>query len=296
MNSRSRSGELISTYDGQGKIIQFLYRNPVGQQLIKLLICPCISKAAGRLLSTRLSAVLVRRFVRRNRLDMSDYPKRTYRSFNDFFTRQIRPERRPIDRAPEHLIAPCDGKLTAALITEEAHVTIKGVTYTLEGLLQDRELAARYRGGWLLLFRLSVDDYHRYCYVADGYQSDEIRIPGVFHTVSPHAAGRRAIYRENTREYALLETAEFGTILQMEVGALLVGKINNFHEQESVRRGQEKGMFQFGGSTVVLLLERGRLVPDADIRRNSAAGEETVVKMGEKIGDAISAKPHGTSL
>ncbi len=285
MNSRTRDGRLVPTYDGQGRAVRFLYRNPWGQQLMKLLISPGISSAAGWLLSRSVSRILVKPFVRRNGLDLSDYPRCRYRSFNDFFTRKILPDRRPVDMERSHLIAPCDSKLSAVPITGDAHFRIKGVEYTLESLLRDQELSDRYQGGMLLLFRLSVDDYHRYCYVADGRKSENIRIPGVYHTVSPYAAEQLPIYRENTREYTLLETEEFGTVLVMEVGAMLVGQIQNHHGAAQVRRGQEKGMFQFGGSTVVLILERGSVELDADILRNSAAGEETLVKMGEKIGE-----------
>ena len=109
----------------------------------------------------------------------------------------------------------------------------------------------------------------------------------MFHTVNPAAASRCPIYRENTREYSLLESLRFGTVLQMEVGALLVGRISNHKGSGPVQRGTEKGMFEFGGSTVVLMLEPGRLTPDEDILRNSTVGEETIVKMGERIGTLI---------
>jgi phosphatidylserine decarboxylase len=72
----------------------------------------------------------------------------------------------------------------------------------------------------------------------------------------------------------------------MEVGALLVGKIVNHHGPAAVRRGQEKGYFQFGGSTVVLLLKKDTALLDEDILENSRNGIETVVKFGEKIGTA----------
>ena len=137
-----------------------------------------------------------------------------------------------------------------------------------------------------MLFRLTVDDYHHYLYPLSGIESTRVVIPGVFHTVNPYAAGIRPIYRENTREYTCTET-EFGTLLQMEVGALLVGRISNHKGSGPVQRGTEKGMFEFGGSTVVLMLEPGRLTPDEDILRNSSVGEETIVKMGERIGTLI---------
>lgn len=286
MNSRTRDGKLVPVYDGQGNAIRFLYEKPIGQQLLKLLICPWVSRSAGWLLDRRISRCLVKPFVEKNRLDLSDYPRRSYCSFNDFFTRRILPEKRPIDAEPRHLIAPCDGKLTAYSIGPDAKFRIKGVEYTLEALLRDQVQAKRFQGGTLLLFRLSVDDYHRYCYAADGVLLPGRTIDGVLHTVNPFAAQRRPLYRENCREYCLLKTERFGPILTMEVGAMMVGRIVNHHKTALVRRGQEKGYFAFGGSSVVLLLERDRVCLDADIRANSAAGEETIVRMGERIGTA----------
>jgi phosphatidylserine decarboxylase len=287
MNSRRRDGTLVETYDGQAGVIRFLYLTLPGRGLLKLLIQPWVSRTAGRFLDSRLSRHLVGPFVRKNHIDLTDYPEQDYCSFNDFFTRRIRPERRPVDQAPEHLIAPCDGKLTAIPLTEDAGFSIKGVPYSLGSLLKNEALARQYRGGWLLLFRLTVDDYHRYCFPAEGQVGKHHRIPGVFHTVNPLAAEHRPIYHENTREYTLFTTTQFGTMLIMEVGALLVGKISNHSGLTTVSRGQEKGMFQFGGSTVVLLLEPDVLEPDQDILRNSEAGEETIVKMGERIGQKI---------
>ena len=131
-----------------------------------------------------------------------------------------------------------------------------------------------------------MDDYHRYCYVADGEKTGNVRIPGVLHTVNPIANDIYPIYKENAREYSILRTGIFGDILMMEVGALLVGRIVNHHGAGTVRRGEEKGYFQFGGSTVVLLLEKGKAVIDGDILANSRDHIETIVRMGEKIGGA----------
>ena len=122
--------------------------------------------------------------------------------------------------------------------------------------------------------------------MADGQVDPPVQIPGVLHTVNPIANDHFPIYKENTREFTLLHTKEFSDILIMEVGALLVGKIVNHHVTSNVNRGQEKGYFQFGGSTVVLLLKAGQAVIDPDILLNSQNEIETVVRYGEKIGTA----------
>lgn len=284
MNSRKRDGTLVEVYDGEGKIIDFLYGSGFGRGLLKVLVAPWVSNLAGWFLDSGLSRFLVKPFVKKNHLDLSDYPDRAYGSFNDFFTRTILPGKRTIDPREDCLIAPSDGKVTAFRLEENAAFRIKGSDYTLSSLLQSEKQAERYRGGWGLLFRLSVDDYHRYSYPVSGEKGENVRIPGVYHTVNPRAAEARAIYQENTREYTQIRSEQFGNLLMMEVGAMLVGRIKNLHGPRPVNRGEEKGYFEFGGSSIVLLLEPERFQPDADIVENSARGEETVVKLGESVG------------
>lgn len=273
----------------QERILSALYDHAAGRLLLKILTAPWVSKAGGWLLSTRISRLAVGPFARRSGIDLGEYLGAPYHSFNEFFSRRIRPELRPIPENPELFISPCDSRLTALPITPDSRFTLKGTEYTLASLLRNEELAERFSGGWCLIFRLCVDDYHRYCYVADGEKEDNTFLPGVLHTVNPIACGHYPIYKENAREYAVLHTEYWGDILMMEVGALMVGKIVNHHGAARVARGQEKGFFQFGGSTVVVLLKENTLRIDRDILENSEAGIETVVRYGEKIG--VSAAP-----
>ena len=116
-------------------------------------------------------------------------------------------------------------------------------------------------------------------------KSQAVEIPGVFHTVNPAANEVYPIYHENTREYCLLKTGQFGTLVLMEVGAMMVGKITNLHPEAcQVKKGEEKGYFEFGGSTIVLLIQHGKVRLDADRVENSETGYETIVRMGERIG------------
>lgn len=281
---RDRNGNLVPGDDGQDRLLEWMYGTRPGRLLVKLMIRPGVSRAAGWLLDRRVSALAVRPFIRKNHICMDDFEQRRFRSFNDFFTRRVLPGKRPVDDAPAHLIAPCDSKLTVYDIRPDSRFRVKGTEYTLEGLLQSKELAETFLGGTLLLFRLTVGDYHRYTYIDSGFVTGSTRIPGVFHTVNPAAASRCPIYRENTREYSLLESLRFGTVLQMEVGAAMVGRIVNAPGSRNVRRGEEKGRFEFGGSTVIVLLQKGRAILDADLLRNTAQDAETVVRLGERIG------------
>lgn len=281
---RDRNGNLVPGDDGQDRFLEWMYGTRPGRLLVKLMIRPGVSRAAGWLLDRRVSALAVRPFIRKNHICMDDFEQRRFRSFNDFFTRRVLPGKRPVDDAPGHLIAPCDSKLMVYDIRPDSRFRVKGTEYTLEGLLQSKELAETFLGGTLLLFRLTVGDYHRYTYIDSGFVTGSTRIPGVFHTVNPAAASRCPIYRENTREYSLLESLRFGTVLQMEVGAAMVGRIVNAPGSRNVRRGEEKGRFEFGGSTVIVLLQKGRAILDADLLRNTAQDAETVVRLGERIG------------
>lgn len=285
MKQKRRNGALIEQADGQEKLLAALYGTAVGRMLLKPLTAPPLSKLAGKLLSTKLSCVLIAPFIRQNHIDMSQFEEGPFSSYNAFFARRIAPGARVIDMNPDHLISPCDSKLTALPISDDLRFTIKHTPYTVGSLLQNEALANAYAGGTLLIFRLTVDDYHRYSYFADGTKGENVRIPGVLHTVNPIANDHFPIYKENSREYTLLRTEAFGEAVMMEVGALLVGKIVNHHGAGPVKRGQEKGYFQFGGSTVIVLLKAGAAKIDEDICQNSREGIETIVRLGEKIGE-----------
>ena len=287
MKQITRDGIRREGEDGQDRMLKRLYGNLFGRLLLKLLTARWISKVAGAFLSTRLSCRLIPSFIRKNNIDMSQYEDETYGSYNEFFCRRIRPELRPIDQTPEHLISPADSKLTVLPITADSHFNLKNTEYTVASMLRNPELAKEYEGGYCCIFRLTVDDYHRYCYVADGEKEDNVFLKGKLHTVNPIANDYYPIYKENSREYSIMHTEAFGDLVMMEVGALLVGKIVNHHGKASVTRGQEKGYFQFGGSTVVLLLKKDTVCLDEDLLENSRQGYETVVKFGEKIGTAI---------
>lgn len=283
---RNRAGEIVPGEEGQDRLLEWLYGTNTGKRLVRLLVTPGVSKAAGALLDSALSRLAVEPFREKNKIDMADFAKRKYCSFNDFFTRELAAGARPIDAVPNHLIAPCDSKLTVYPITSDSRFQIKGRDYTMRELVGSEALASRFQGGTLLLFRLTVGDYHRYCYPDSGSVGSITRIPGFYYTVNPAAASRISVYKENTREYALLDSDHFGTVLQMEVGATMVGRIVNAPGNRRVCRGEEKGRFEFGGSTVILCLEKGAVTLDDDLLTNTARGDETVVRMGEKIGMA----------
>lgn len=284
---KTRNGNYVVRNEGQSKALEYLYRTRSGNLLLKALTRPIVSKIAGAFCDSPLSAFMIVPFIKKSGIDMREYHSGWFRSYNDFFTRQIRSEYRPVDMSPEILISPCDSKLSAYKIGENSRFEIKGGSYTVKSMLKCEKLARQYKNGWCLIFRLEVDDYHRYIYFDSGTKSDNTHINGVLHTVNPIALEKADFYKENSREFCILHTENFGDAVQIEVGAMLVGRIKNHHQSRSVKRGQEKGMFEFGGSTIVLLLKDGTAEIDEDILKNSSEGIETVVKMGERIGRRI---------
>ena len=272
---------------GQDKLLKKLYGSVLGRTFLKPLTAPWLSKVAGWFLSTGASRIFIKGFVRKHKIDLTQFESVKYRSYNEFFFRKIRPELRPVDMDPRHFISPCDSKLTVMPITPEGRFMLKHTEYTVASLLKNDQLAEEFTGGYAMVFRLTVDDYHRYCYSVDGEKAPNVFIPGKLHTVNPIANDYFPIYKENSREYTWVENPVFGKVLTVEVGALLVGKIVNHHGQTTVTRGQEKGYFQFGGSTVVVLIKAGKLRLDQELLDNSAAGLETVVRYGEGIGEAM---------
>ncbi|MBO4733452.1 MAG: phosphatidylserine decarboxylase [Clostridia bacterium] len=267
-----------------GGTLRFLYKNPFGRVILRLLRAKWISKLAGAFLNTRFSKFLIKSFVENNGIDLSEYECDNFNCFNDCFCRKIKPGMRPFDEDEDALAAPCDGLLSAYKIESGAVYPVKQSEYTVESLLRNRALADEFYGGYMYVFRLCVNHYHRYHYPVNGKKGANIRIGGTLHTVRPIALESRAVFCENSREYTVIDSESFGRIVQMEVGAMLVGKIRNLHGEKAVAKGEEKGMFLYGGSTVILLT--GNFAkPIEEFLTNTKEGLETPVKAGERINE-----------
>lgn len=279
-----RKGGIHRENSFQDKILAAFYRTAFGRMLIKPLTLPAVSKAAGIFLDAGISKAFIPIFVRSHSIHMEEFEQRDYKSYNDFFQRKMLPGVRVIDASPNALISPCDSRVSVCKISPGSVFSVKNTKYTAASLLKDKNLAEKFAGGYIWIFRLCVEDYHHYIYPERGKVSRSVKIPGIFHTVNPIANDYFPIYKENEREYCLLKTKNFGTLLQMEVGALFVGKIENKPGNRVVSKGEEKGNFAFGGSTVILMTQKGKVSPDKDILINSMRGVETKVKLGERVG------------
>ena len=286
-NRKTRSVEEEVLYER--RVMEFFYGSSVGFALTEWLLRHRWATAFyARRMHSPGSRAKIAPFIREYGIDPAELarPVESFATFNEFFIRELKPEARPIDRAPAHLISVADCRLAAWPIERGTVVPVKARAFTIAELLRDEAQAARYLGGWCLIFRLAPVDYHRFCFVDDGEQGPVRVINGFYRSVHPLSLRRmKAVFTENQREACVLRTRNFGEVLHIDVGATGVGRIvQRFPGGGPARRGEEKGYFEFGGSTVILLLGADVAEIDEDIRAYSAQGIETIVRYGEKIG------------
>ncbi len=267
----------------ESKILKFLYTNFIGRCILKVLTWRFISKLCGFFLDSRFSSFLIKPFVKNNNIKLDDYYSDNFKSFNDCFSRKIKEGMRKINDDDNVLISPCDGLVSTYKINDDLVLNIKNSKYTISSLLKNDEISEYYKNGTCVVIRLCVNHYHRYCYPADGNKLDNIYIKGCLHTVRPIALEHTNVFSENSREYTILNTESFGKVVMMEVGAMLVGRIKNYHGEYHFKKGEEKGMFQYGGSTIILLLE-DKVKVNEKFFKETENGGEVPIKMGEELG------------
>lgn len=270
------------------KALSFLYESSIGRVLLKPLVSSSfISNVVASFMNSKLSKIIISSFIKNNSINISDYENKKYNSFNDFFIRKIKSDKREIIIDDNSFISPCDSKLTCYSIDENLLFKVKKSTYSVDSIIKDEKASIKYKNGYALIFRLSPDDYHRYCFVDNGKIVNNYKVSGFFHTVNPIVYDKHMVFKENSRECTLVKTKNFGNVMYVEVGALLVGKIKNIKIFGNVNKGEEKGYFMYGGSTIVLLVESNKIKIDDEILKNSKNGLETIVRYGEKIGNKI---------
>ncbi len=282
---KDRLGNIVASDCEQEKTLSFLYSNAIGRVLLKLLCRRFVSNIVRVYMNSRFSKPRINKLIKHHNIDMTQYESREFSSFNDFFTRRLAEGARPICESEGALVSPADSKLTVYDIDEDSVYKIKGCDYSIASLLADSELAREYFGGKCFVFRLTVDNYHRYGYPDSGIETSHRFVPGLLHTVNPIATARLDVFGKNCREITMLDTDRFGRVAYIEVGAMMVGRIENRHPEERFERGEEKGYFTFGGSTVILLFKKDVVTPDPDIAENSASDIETIVRYGEQVAE-----------
>lgn len=282
-----QTGKLITeTPPGEGWL-KFLYHNPFGKLALSLVVKrKFLSAWYGRKKDSPQSTKDIQGFVDSLGIDMSEavLPVSEYSSFNEFFYRKLKPEARPIG---EGLVSPADAKLLAFESIEElGSFFVKGRKLTLSEYFQDKDLAEKYKDASMFIFRLAPNDYHRYHFPYAGKVSANTKIKGAYFSVSPYAlqSNFTKVFCENKREYLSLTTQDKGEIILSPVGATMVGTIiSTFTANTEVAKGEEMGYFAFGGSTVVMLVDKDKITIDQDLLDNTRNKIETAIKMGEQI-------------
>ena len=280
------SGQLKTEKVAGEKWLVWLYYNPIGEATLWTLAKrKLVSSIYGNMMDRTSSAKKIQPFIEGFGIDMSVAQKQEFSNFNDFFTRKLKADARPVDTISTVVISPADGKILAYADISNSWFIVKGYRFDVSSFLDNPDLAQKYHDGALLIIRLAPMDYHRFHFPVSGNSSPNKKIDGDYYSVNPFALRQKAeIFCLNKREYSILSNPLFGDVVVAEVGATMVGSIVQTFNGSSVIKGEEKGYFKFGGSTVVLLFEKSKIHIDEDLLINTAKGYETTVKMGERIG------------
>ncbi|KAF8216449.1 phosphatidylserine decarboxylase-domain-containing protein [Mycena galopus ATCC 62051] len=219
-----------------------------------------------------------------------------YKTFNEFFSRKLKPDARPVDNAddPLAICSAADCRLTVYQTIDFAkQFWIKGRNFTIPNLIgvdPSSEKASAFADSSLAIFRLAPADYHRFHCPIDGTVGEITHIPGQYYTVNPQAVNEPGfdVFTANTRSVLYLTHKATGLpVAFVAIGALLVGSIewtNGGEKGKSVKKGEELGYFAYGGSTIVAVFPKGVIEFDEDLVSNSAVPVETLVKVGNSLG------------
>ena len=268
----------------------------LGKTFAPLIASKTLSQFYGRRQNTMKSALKVPEFIKNFSIEIADYKKgslkgkdieNSYRSFNEFFIREFAEGKREFIEDNSSLAACSEARYFGhEKISDDLEIPVKGLHLKPLDLLNNEKWGEVFKGGPIVIARLCPVDYHRYHYPDNGHTIDHYSVNGDLHSVNPLALKYRPnIFIKNERRVSILETENFGKLAYIEVGATCVGKIvQSFDETNSFKRGDEKGYFLFGGSTVILIGEAGRWTPCADILENTKQGVETYIHLGDKLG------------
>ena len=266
--------------------LNWLYHNPVGEATLWAIAKrKIVSSVYGDMMEKPSSSDKIQPFIEEYGVDISIAQEQNFNSFNEFFIRKLKPQARPIIQDSLSVASPADGKVLAYENINNSDFYIKGVRFNVESFLNNTELAKKYTEGSMIVFRLAPPDYHRYHFPVSGKVPEaNTKIDGDYYSVNPLALREKAeIFWLNKREYGVIDSPVFGNVVMVEVGATMVGSMLQSYSGTSIKKGDEKGYFKFGGSTVVLLFEKDKIQIDQDLLRNTSNSLETTIKMGEQI-------------
>ena len=292
----SKSIELEKVYGERG--LRLLYGDTKWARfcsfsILPLTAChPFLSKVYGFLQKTRWSKRKILPFLQTFHVNPSEFLEQVenFGSFNDFFIRKLKPGARPIISGRDVAVLPADGRyLVYQDVSKADGFVVKGKFFCLSELLQDDALSAMYKQGSMVIARLCPTDYHRFHFPVHCTPSTPRLIQGPLYSVNPIALRKRIeILAQNKREITLLQTKNFGQVAYIEVGATFVGSVHQtFSPKENYAKGDEKGYFSFGGSSLILLFEPGRIQLDQDLVEASLLKVEVKGLMGQSLGRSL---------
>jgi len=275
--------------------INFLYKTGAGHSVGNVFTNKYFSKIYGSFQDLSISHKKVRPFIEKFNIKIDDYEsgsksahdiRDSYKTFNEFFIRKFKLGIRPFVAESNRMPAFAEARYVGfEAVDEKKQYPVKGQYLLAKDLIGDNKISKIFDGGPLMIARLCPVDYHRYHYPDNGKILDHFRVPGTFDSVNPLALKHKnQIFIKNERYVSILQTENFGRLAYIEVGAICVGKIVQSHPwKKPFLRGQEKGYFLFGGSTVILLGEKGLWKPSEDILSNTAKGIETYLHLGQEV-------------
>lgn len=225
---------------------------------------PLVSFLYGKLQDTRWSRKKVLPFIKEYQIDVPEMEKKPeqFQSFNDFFYRKLKKGSRKLEGDGQTALIPADGRyLFIPKISKEEGFYVKGKKFCLREFLKDDSLAKRYHNGVMVIARLCPTDYHRFHFPCNGISEGAYNINGYLNAVNLISLKNNIdVFSENKRMISLLNTEKFGQVIYAEVGAVCVGSIiQTFEANKLFKKGDEKGYFSFGGSSLVLLFEENRI-------------------------------------
>ncbi|MCF3648250.1 archaetidylserine decarboxylase [Synoicihabitans lomoniglobus] len=245
----------------------------------------------GHRMNRKYSGNKVLPFVVDYDLDADEFGKQAweYKTFNEFFARALKPAARPIAAGDDVAVLPADGRHLAFADVDAAEgFYVKGSKFTLAELFGSAELAAPFAGGTMVISRLCPVDYHRFHFPVAGTPDHTTLIKGALYSVNPIALRRNVKYLvQNKRMRTLLDSERFGQVAMFEVGATCVGTIRQLYVPDRVNaKGEEKGLFKFGGSCVITVFQAGRIELAEDLKTQGAQQREVYARMGDVLGRA----------
>jgi phosphatidylserine decarboxylase len=232
------------------------------------------------------SAKNIKPFIEKHRIDMSEFKPVTYRSYAEFFDREFLPGARPFTRKANELAAFAEARYFGwERLQPDQRFPIKGKSLDAAQLLGSAERARPFAGGPVILARLSPVDYHHVHYPDDGCTLEHARLGKSLWTVGWKALQDKPdIYIVNERSVNVLDTKNFGRLGFVEIGALSVGRIVQKHWLDKpFHRGDEKAVFKFGGSAVIVFGEPAAWKPSDDILAHTRENMETLIRLGEPV-------------